>query len=151
LLKTGKQYSVQSTIPASFKTNNCVYDMTAISANTVGRKRTNGFTIKHCNTKTGMTPAMNKRAPLTFKIGNTAQVPAESKETSLPVNTKTRKRAKDEAKPGRDGRQFIAAHVPPEAAKQFKLLGVQQDKKTQDLLIEAINDLFAKYGQSRIA
>jgi hypothetical protein len=69
----------------------------------------------------------------------------------LTANTKTRKRANDETKTGRDGRQFIAAHVTPEAAKQFKLLVVQQDKTTQDMLIEAINDIFAKYGLSRIA
>ena len=56
-----------------------------------------------------------------------------------------------QTKAGREGRQFIAAHVTPEAAKQFKLLVVQQDKTTQDMLIEAINDLFAKYGLSRIA
>jgi hypothetical protein len=52
---------------------------------------------------------------------------------------------------GRHGRQFIAAHVVPEAAKQFKLLAVQQGRTTQALLVEAINDLFAKYGLSRIA
>ena len=69
----------------------------------------------------------------------------------MPANTKTRKRAKEQAKTGREGRQFIAAHVTPEAAKQFKLLAVQQDRTTQELLIEAINDLFAKYGLSRIA
>jgi hypothetical protein len=51
----------------------------------------------------------------------------------------------------RQGRQFIAAHVVPEAAKQFKLLAVQQGRTTQALLVEAINDLFAKYGLSRIA
>jgi hypothetical protein len=94
---------------------------------------------------------MSKRAPLTFKVDNVTPVPADPKQTSLPVNTETRKRAKDQTKTGRDGRQFIAAHVTPEAAKQFKLLVVQQDKTTQDLLIEAINDVFAKYGLSRIA
>jgi hypothetical protein len=41
--------------------------------------------------------------------------------------------------------------VVPEAAKQFKLLSVQQDRTTQSMLIEAINDLFTKYGLSRIA
>jgi hypothetical protein len=51
----------------------------------------------------------------------------------------------------RDGRQFIAAHVVPEAAKQFKLLAVQHGRTTQALLVEAINDLFTKYGLSRIA
>lgn len=94
---------------------------------------------------------MAKRAPLSFKIDKVAPVPAGTKQTGLPANTKTRKRTKDKTKAGRDGRQFIAAHVPPEAAKQFKLLVVQQDKTTQDMLIEAINDLFAKYDLSRIA
>jgi hypothetical protein len=94
---------------------------------------------------------MSKRAPLTFKVDKVTPVTAVAGEKSLPANTKTRKRAKAEAKTGRDGRQFIAAHVPPEAAKQFKLLTVQQDKTTQDMLIEAINDLFTKHGLSRIA
>jgi hypothetical protein len=57
----------------------------------------------------------------------------------------------DESKTGREGRQFIAAHLLPDAAKQFKLLAVQHEKMTQDLLVEAINDLFAKHGLSRIA
>jgi hypothetical protein len=94
---------------------------------------------------------MAKRAPLTFKVDKVTEITAPAKQSGLPANTKTRKRAKDEAKAGRDGRQFIAGHVTPEAAKQFKLLVVQQDKTTQDLLIEAINDVFTKYGLSRIA
>jgi hypothetical protein len=98
-----------------------------------------------------MAIAMSKRAPLTFKVEKVTQVSEDSKQTGLPANTQTRKRAKDETKTGREGRQFIAAHVPPDAAKQFKLLVVQQDKTTQDMLIEAINDLFAKYDLSRIA
>ena len=94
---------------------------------------------------------MTKRAPLTFKVQNVTQVPAVEKQTSLRENTKTPKRAKEQTTTGREGRQFIAAHVMPEAAKQFKLLAVQQDKTTQVMLIEAMNDLFAKYGLSRIA
>jgi hypothetical protein len=94
---------------------------------------------------------MTKRAPLTFKSQNVTQVPAEAKQTSLRENTQTPKRAKEQTKTGREGRQFIAGHVMSDAAKQFKLLGVQQDKTTQELLMEAINDLFAKNGLSRIA
>ena len=89
---------------------------------------------------------MSKRSPLTFdpaKKGSNAPAaqPVEEQATS-----KTSVKGK-----GRQGRQFIAAHVVPEAAKQFKLLAVQQDRTTQALLVEAINDLFAKYGLSRIA
>ena len=94
---------------------------------------------------------MKKRAPLSFKVDPVTPVSVTGKQTGLPANVKTRKQTNDATKTGRDGRQFIAAHVTPEAAKQFKLLVVQQDQTTQDMLIEAINDIFAKYGLSRIA
>ena len=87
---------------------------------------------------------MSKRSPLTFTPENTgSRVPAAVQEAATPSTTVRGK--------SRQGRQFIAAHVVPEAAKQFKLLAVQQDRTTQALLVEAINDLFAKYGLSRIA
>jgi len=89
---------------------------------------------------------MSKRSPLTFdpekKSSNTPA--AEPVEEIDPPKTSVKGK-------GRQGRQFIAGHVVPEAAKQFKLLAVQQDRTTQALLVEAINDLFAKYGLSRIA
>lgn len=94
---------------------------------------------------------MTKRAPLTFKVDQVTKTSAPKEQVSLPANVKTRKQVNEKAKPGRDGRQFIAGHVAPEAAKQFKLLAIQQDKDVQELLIEAINDTFAKYGLSRIA
>ena len=89
---------------------------------------------------------MAKRAPLVFdtKASPSANVPKKE----IHANAQTNKQSTAK---GRDGRQFIAAHALPEAAKQFRLLAVQQDKTSQELLIEAINDLFAKYGLSRIA
>ncbi len=76
--------------------------------------------------------------------------PAQAKELRQErlITTKATKATRAKS---RKGRQFIAAHVVPEAAKQFKLLSVQQDRTTQSMLIEAINDLFTKYGLSRIA
>ena len=68
---------------------------------------------------------MSKRTPLTFTPENKgSRPPAAVQETAAP-NTTVRSK-------GRQGRQFIAAHVVPEAAKQFKLLAVQQDRTTQD-------------------
>ncbi len=95
---------------------------------------------------------MKKRSPLSFTVEKVAPstVPPAG-EKGLRSTAQTRKRETDKTQKGRDGRQFIAAHVPPEAAKQFKLLAVQRDKTTQNMLIEAINDVFAKYGLSRIA
>jgi hypothetical protein len=118
---------------------------------------------------------MNKRAPLRFDkekmsplsgmpisktvLPATGQTPLdEISETTKQTRNQTRKqentvetkRASKETKTGRAGRQFVAAHILPEAAKQFKLLAVQSDKTTQELLVEAINDLFTKNGLSRI-
>lgn len=98
-----------------------------------------------------MSITMTKRAPLTFKADPVTPQPPSDKTTRFPASEATRKQAKKQTKTGREGRQFIAAHVLPDAAKQFKLLAVQQDKDVQELLVEAINDLFAKNGLSRIA
>jgi hypothetical protein len=95
---------------------------------------------------------MSKRAPLSFNTERLTPAQAaivEPSASSAPANT--RKKAKADSRPHRVNRAFIAAHVPTEALKQFKLLAVQRDMTTQDMLIEAMNDLFAKHGLSRIA
>jgi hypothetical protein len=111
---------------------------------------------------------MSKRTPLSFNIEKVTPTPATPiRKTALPANTQAgqqennteskptneqpNRRANTQTKKGRAGRQFLAAHVLPEAAKQFKLLAVQLDKTTQESLVEAINDFFAKHGLSRIA
>ena len=111
---------------------------------------------------------MTKRTPLSFNLEKVIPAPVSTiSKTSLTANAQTEqhennseskrsnsqtgKRTNTKIKKGRAGRQFLAAHVLPEAAKQFKLLGVQRDKTTQEMLVEAINDLFAKHGLSRIA
>ena len=49
------------------------------------------------------------------------------------------------------GHEFTSSHVLPDAAKQFKLMVAQDDKITQEMLTEAISDLFAKFEFGRIA
>src|SRR3989442_994157 len=102
---------------------------------------------------------MSKRAPLSFNTEKVVPVSVKPVKTGMSSNLQTdkqennttRKRESNETKKGREGRQFIAAHVLPEAAKQFKLLTVQKERTVQSMLIEAMNDLFVKYGLSRIA
>lgn len=88
---------------------------------------------------------MAKRSPLTFK---TETVPFIKKEEHLHFNTQMTKRTN---KKSREGRKFIAAHVSKETIKQIGMLAVQHSRTKQDILVEALNDLFAKYGLSRIA
>jgi hypothetical protein len=53
--------------------------------------------------------------------------------------------------PSRVGKKTIAAHFDPAVSRQLKEIGIPRDRSTQDLLREAINDLFTKYGKPPIA
>lgn len=52
---------------------------------------------------------------------------------------------------GREGKRPIAGFFDPAVSRQLKQLGLDKEKTMQELLREAINDLFEKYGLSRIA
>lgn len=58
---------------------------------------------------------------------------------------------KTTVKPGREGKRNITGYFAPPVAKQFKQLALTQDVTVQDLLAEAINDIFAKYRLPQIA
>ena len=53
--------------------------------------------------------------------------------------------------PSRAGKRQVAAYFPVPVQRQLKLLTVENDTTVQNLLAEAINDLFAKYGKPEIA
>lgn len=52
---------------------------------------------------------------------------------------------------GRIGARVITAYVAPEVHRALTLLGFEQEKKLQPLFLEALDDLFEKYGKNRIA
>ena len=51
----------------------------------------------------------------------------------------------------REGKKAIAGFFDPAVSRQLKQIGLEKDMNVQDLLREALNDLFEKYGRSRIA
>lgn len=53
--------------------------------------------------------------------------------------------------PSRRGKRVVSAYIDATAAKQLRLLAVEQDSSTQSLLEEALNDLFRKYNRSAVA
>lgn len=53
--------------------------------------------------------------------------------------------------PSRQGKKTIAGHFDPAVSRQLRALGLEQDRTVQDLLSEAINGLFEKYGKPPIA
>jgi hypothetical protein len=53
--------------------------------------------------------------------------------------------------PGRRGKKTIAGFFDPAASRQLKQIAIDEETNVQELLREAINDLFEKRGKSRIA
>ena len=51
----------------------------------------------------------------------------------------------------REGARGITVWVEPEVYRMVKLIGLDADMTTQDVMMEAINDLLAKRGKGRIA
>ena len=49
--------------------------------------------------------------------------------------------------PSREGTKFIGGHFPRARWDMFRKLGVELDKKGQELLEEALDDLLAKHGK----
>jgi hypothetical protein len=90
---------------------------------------------------------MNKRANLAAALQTatrgTEVAPASSAQATVTsIGART---------PSRIGKKTIAAHFDPAVSKQLKQIGLEHDRSTQDLLREAINDLFEKYGKGSIA
>lgn len=55
------------------------------------------------------------------------------------------------SKRARQGLKFIGGYFAGEAKKQFQILCIQEGVTEERLLAEALNDLFAKKGLSRLA
>ena len=53
-------------------------------------------------------------------------------------------------RPGRTGKSNVTGYFAPEVKKQLRLLAAEQDTTIQNLLAEALNDLFAKNGKPEI-
>jgi len=51
----------------------------------------------------------------------------------------------------RIGTKQIAAHFPEDVAWQLRALAVDRKTTVQNLMAEALNDLFAKYGKPEVA
>jgi hypothetical protein len=70
------------------------------------------------------------------------------KTTDKPVEHTTPQKTKSEKTSGssRIGKKLIAGHFDPDVHRQLKQLSVSADTSIQDLLAEALDDLFQKHG-----
>ena len=54
-------------------------------------------------------------------------------------------------RPSIEGKSNVTGYFPPAVKKQLRILAADRDTTIQDLLAEALNDLFAKHGKPEIA
>jgi len=53
--------------------------------------------------------------------------------------------------PSRQGKKALGAFVSPETSKQLKQIALDENTTVQYLVVEALNELFIKYGKRPIA
>ncbi len=51
----------------------------------------------------------------------------------------------------REGKRVATVYLEPEALRQLKRIGFDEERTVQELLIEGVNAIFEKRGLSRIA
>ncbi len=59
--------------------------------------------------------------------------------------------AKPAPKPGRASTKLIGGHFAPEVSTQLRIIAAEDGTTIQNLLAEALDDLFVKKGKARIA
>jgi hypothetical protein len=72
-----------------------------------------------------------------------------AKRAPIDLRTESKKpapKAEGEPSTARDGLKLVGAHVPKGVARRLTLLSAKLEKTKQDLVVEALEDLFAKHG-----
>ena len=91
---------------------------------------------------------MSKRPNLVAAIAAAAGSTRRMPETTLAPPTPPNGEAASRATPRtRVGTKQIAAHFPEDVAWQLRALAVDRKTTVQNLMAEALNDLFVKYGK----
>jgi hypothetical protein len=78
-------------------------------------------------------------------IAKAIQQAAQDAVPSEPTTVQPFKRART-----REGKKMIAAPVDPAGRQTLKILAAELDRKSEDLIREALGDLFTKYGKPRV-
>ncbi|MXX77356.1 MAG: hypothetical protein F4210_12045 [Holophagales bacterium] len=56
-----------------------------------------------------------------------------------------------DSRSGRAGKSNVTGYFDPDVKRQLRILAAEHDSTIQDLLGEALNELFAKHGKPEIA
>lgn len=78
------------------------------------------------------------------------KVPAKPRAKAITVKPAANTGRADR-KPGRVATKLIGGHFAPEVSTQLRIIAAEDDTTIQNLLAEALDDLFVKKGKARIA
>jgi len=72
--------------------------------------------------------------------------------TAVPIPQKptAKTRPTPPVAPSRAGKRSVSGHFAPDVSRQLRILAAETDRTVQDLLEEALNDLFRKHDKSAI-
>jgi hypothetical protein len=96
---------------------------------------------------------MTKKTNLAEALGQFSTQPARAA-ASAAVAERPRVKGRGGATPlppSRQGKKTVAGFFDTAVSTQLKQIGLDENKTVQDLLTEAINDLFKKYKKAPIA
>ena len=88
-------------------------------------------------------PSLQVAAPAALRVVPEPEHPAPPAEAKIPA-------ARPYFAATRAGKKKVTVALSPAAHKQLKSLAVEHETKSEALLIEAIRDLFTKYGKPAI-
>lgn len=99
---------------------------------------------------------MNKKPSLTAALhaasGKPAPSPVVAAAIAAPAPELVAKPDKAQpVPPSRTGKKIVSGHFDPAVTRQLKQLALDRESTVQNLLAEALNDLFAKHSKRRIA
>jgi hypothetical protein len=100
---------------------------------------------------------MTLRPPLTHRPQPVAPEPTRVEPTPrvtapepvAPAPVPQQRRGGGYRSPSRVGKRAAVAWLEPEAVKQLNMVAIQRDMQVQQILVEAINDWFARNGLPR--
>ena len=108
-------------------------------------------TCKQGNSAMTLRPPLTHRpqpvAPEPTRVEPTPQVTAP--EPVAPAPVPQQRRGGGYRSPSRVGKRAAVAWLEPEAVKQLNMVAIQRDMQVQQILVEAINDWFARNGLPR--
>ena len=94
-------------------------------------------------------PSLTHKPVRPVELDKPPSSPSEAPPPIEAAKPRTRSTVEGYRPPSRQGKRAAVAWLEPEAIKQLNMPAIQHDRNVQDILVEAINDWFAKQGLPR--